>query len=176
VTDIGRAITSEILVAYAQCPRKAYMLLYSDEEGASHEYVRILEQRKIDNQDAYLTSFRREHSTACPYSIDGLRNGNDFCINATLRAGVFEASCGILTKVGLPSSLGEYSYEPTTFVGTYRVSKDQKLELFFAGYVLGIIQGTQPVAGIIVGIGPKSHKVKLENSGEALAPLLEDLQ
>ena len=176
MTNVSRTITSEVVVAYAQCPRKAHMLLYSDEEGAPHEYVRILEQCKIANQDAYLTSFRREHPTVRPYSIDGLRNGHDFCINATLRAGVFEAPYGILTKVDLPSSLGEYSYEPTTFVGTHRISKDHKLELFFAGYVLGQIQGTLPVVGRIVGIGPKSHKVKLDGSGKTLTLLLEDLQ
>jgi hypothetical protein len=35
-------ITSEIVVAYAQCPRKAYLLLYSPEQGEPHEYVRML--------------------------------------------------------------------------------------------------------------------------------------
>jgi predicted RecB family nuclease len=176
VTNVNKTITSEIMVAYAQCPRKAHMLLYSDEKGAPHEYVRILEQRKITNRDAYLISFGREHLNVCPYSIDSLRNGSDFCINVTLQAGVFEAICGILTKVASPSSLGEYSYEPTVFIGTYRISRDQKLELFFVGKVLEQIQGTPPAVGRIVGMGPKLHKVKLEKSGKTLAPLLEDLQ
>ncbi|MBN1579974.1 MAG: IS66 family transposase [Anaerolineae bacterium] len=176
VTNVNKTITSEVLVSYVQCPRKAHMLLYSDEEGAPHEYVRILEQRKIANRDAYLASFRREHPTVCQYSTGDLGNGSDFFTNVTLRAGVFEATCGILTKVASSSSLGEHSYEPTTFVGTHRISKDQKLELFFAACAVEQIQGTLPAVGRIVGMGPKSHRVKLENSGKTLAPLLEDLQ
>ena len=108
--------------------------------------------------------------------MDALKSGSDFLISATLQAGTFEAACDILTKVELPSSLGEYSYEPTIFVGTHLISKDQKLALFFVGYVLELIQGTLPVTGRIVGMGPKSHEVKLENSGKMLMPSIEDLQ
>jgi hypothetical protein len=49
VTNVDQIITSEIVVAYARCPRKAHMLLYGDEVGVPHEYVRILEQHKIVN-------------------------------------------------------------------------------------------------------------------------------
>jgi len=173
---MGKTITSEIVVAYAQCPRKAYLLLYTNEQGSPHEYVRILGQRKVANQNAYLDTFRQKHPNVQPYSIDALKGGSDFLINATLQAGMFEAACGILTKVESPSSLGEYSYEPTIFVGTHRVNKDQKLALFFVSHVLGQIQSTPPVVGRIVVMGPKSRKVKLENSGKTLIPLLEDLQ
>jgi hypothetical protein len=37
-------ITSEVVVAYAQCPRKAYLLLFSSAQGELHEYVRLLER------------------------------------------------------------------------------------------------------------------------------------
>ena len=42
-------ITSDVVVAYAQCPRKAYLLLYSPEQGEPHAYVRILEQQRREN-------------------------------------------------------------------------------------------------------------------------------
>jgi len=35
-------ITPAIVVAYAQCPRKAYLLLFSPDKGEPHEYVQIL--------------------------------------------------------------------------------------------------------------------------------------
>ena len=35
------AITSEVVGAYAQCPRKAYLLLFHPEQGQPHEYVCI---------------------------------------------------------------------------------------------------------------------------------------
>jgi len=47
-------ITPEILVAYSQCPRKAFLLLCTDERGMPHEYLRILEQQKRLNQVNYL--------------------------------------------------------------------------------------------------------------------------
>jgi hypothetical protein len=36
-------ITSEVVVAYSQCPRKAYLLLFSLDISEPHEYVQILE-------------------------------------------------------------------------------------------------------------------------------------
>jgi predicted RecB family nuclease len=173
---VNKTITSEIVVAYAQCPRKAYLLLCTDEQGLLHEYAHILEQRKIANQNAYLDTFRRQHPNARLYSIANLKSGSGFLISAMLQVGTYEAACGILTRVEIPSSLGEYSYEPTVFVGTHRINKDQKLALLFAGYVLEQIQGTPPVAGRIIGMGPKSHEVKLENGDKTLTFLLDDLQ
>jgi hypothetical protein len=35
-------ITPEIVVAYSQCPRKAYNLLFTDKQGIPHEYMAIL--------------------------------------------------------------------------------------------------------------------------------------
>jgi len=169
-------ITSEIIVAYAQCPRKAYLLRYTDKQGSPHEYIRILKQQKIANQNTYLDVFRQQHPNARPYNVDNLKSRSPFLIGATLQAGTYEAACGILTRVEIPSSLGKYSYEPTIFVGTHRINNDQKLALFFAGYVLEQIQGTPPVAGRIIGMGSRSRKVRLENSNETLVSLLEDLQ
>jgi len=48
------AITSEIVVAYAQCHRKAYLLLFSPDKGESHEYAQILEQQRCANQERYI--------------------------------------------------------------------------------------------------------------------------
>ena len=46
-------ITSEVVVAYAQCPRKAYLLLFSSDQGNPHEYVRILERQRREHQARY---------------------------------------------------------------------------------------------------------------------------
>ena len=47
-------ITVDIVGAYAQCPRKAYLLLFSPDKGEPHEYVQILEQQRSANQERYL--------------------------------------------------------------------------------------------------------------------------
>src|SRR5215471_3682925 len=45
-TVMPPTITSEVIVAYAQCPRKAYLLLFNPDRGEPHEYVRIREQQQ----------------------------------------------------------------------------------------------------------------------------------
>ena len=84
--------------------------------------------------------------------------------NATLQAEGLEATYGILTKVSGRSSLGNYHYEPTIFVGTHKISAEQKLELFLVGHILDLLQNKPPMNGRIVGGDGKSHRVKLENS------------
>src|SRR6266508_6701913 len=59
-------ITSEVVVAYAQCPRKAYLLLFSPEQGEPHEYVRLLERQQGEHQARYLDRLQSKHSDVQP--------------------------------------------------------------------------------------------------------------
>jgi len=171
-----RTITSEILVSYSQCPRKAYLLLCTNQRGTPNEYMSILRQRQEALQRDYIKELKQKRPDVQSYSPDDLRNGSSFLINAKLKADGFEAECGILTKVAGSSAFGRYSYEPTLFVGTHKIDKHQKLALFFVGYVLGQIQGKQTAVGRIAGADGRSHRTKLENSSRVLVPLLEPLQ
>ena len=136
---MNKTITSEILVSYSQCPRKAYLLLCTNKRGIRHEYARILQQQKEALQREYIRGLKQKNADVQPYSLDNLKSRSDFLVNATLKAEGLEADCGILTKVDGSSSLGRYSYEPTLFIGTHKIDKYQKLALFFVGYVLGQI-------------------------------------
>src|SRR6266536_1992286 len=69
------AITSEIVVAYTQCPRKAYLLLVSPDQGEPHEYVRILEQQQRENHARYLDCLQHKHTDVQPYPY------NDTCLD-----------------------------------------------------------------------------------------------
>src|SRR6266852_6021524 len=80
------AITSEVVVAYAQCPRKAYLLLFSPEQGEPHEYVRILERQRSKNQVRYLDRLQHKHADVHPYTVKNLGNGSGMLINACLQA------------------------------------------------------------------------------------------
>lgn len=173
---MNRPITSEILVAYSQCPRNAFLLLCTEEKGTPHEYVRILQRQRIANQSKYINDLKQKKSDVQRYDINNLQRGSDFLFNATLKAEGLEADCDVLTKVEESSSLGEYSYEPTIVVGTHSIAKQQRLELFFVGYVLGQIQDNAPPAGRIIVMGQKSREVKLENCTKTLIPLLEPLR
>jgi predicted RecB family nuclease len=173
---MSRTITSEILVAYSQCPRKAFLLLCTSERGTPHEYTEILEKQRQINQRKYLDILRRKNVNVQSYSPDNLKNKHEFLTNATLRANGLAAECAILSKVRTHSTLGHYSYEPTIFVGTYSIKKEHKLELCFVSYVLEQVQNKRPVSGRIIGLDDKSHKVKLENGLRTLLPSLEPLQ
>jgi predicted RecB family nuclease len=169
-------ITADIVVAYAQCPRKAYLLLFSPDKGEPHEYVQILEQQRHTNQGRYIDHLQHTHADVQPYSVENLRKGSQALINAHLQADGLAADCGVLTRVEGTSTFGKYSYEPSIFAGTHSISNEQKLELSFVGYVLERLQSTSPAAGRMIGIDGKAHTVKLEESTKVLKPLLEPLQ
>ena len=92
-------ITTEIVVAYSQCPRKAYLLLFSPDKGEPHEYVQILEQQRCENQERYLDRLQQTHADVQPYSVENLRKGSKVLINAHLQVDGFAADCGVLTRV-----------------------------------------------------------------------------
>ena len=123
------AITTDIVVAYSQCPRKAYLLLFSPDKGAPHEYVQILEQQRCATQERYVDRLKQTHADVQPYSLEHLRKGSKVLINAHLQVDGFAAECGVLTRVEGTSTFGPYSYEPSIFVGTHSISNEHKLEL-----------------------------------------------
>ena len=169
-------ITSEIVVAYSQCPQKAFLLLCTEEKGTLHEYEQILQQQKLTTQNQFLTTLSQTNLDIQFYTPAALISACDAFVNANLMTEGHEAVCSMLTKVVQPSSLGEYSYEPAIVVGTHSITKEQKLELLFAGYVLEKIQGKVPEHGKIIDVDGISHHVKLGESANILLPLLRPLQ
>jgi hypothetical protein len=155
-------ITSEVFVAYSQCPRKAYKMLFSDDKGTPHDYSRIIEERKRTHQAEYLEVFKQEHIDAKKYDENNFK-GNDFFVEARLKSEYWEAYCHVLTKVDADSSRRKSIYEPTIIIGNYSITNEQKTELLFIGKILGQIQKQLPAVGIIVGMDGKAHRVKLES-------------
>lgn len=169
-------ITTDICVAYSHCPRKAFLLLSGAKAGKNHEYVEILAQKKEASQTAYLTKLSQNQSDIHSYETKGLESKSAMLANATLQTDVFQAECGLLTKVATHSALGHYSYEPTIFVGTHSISKEQKLALLVTAHVLEQMQKKQPSKGYIINAGGKTSKVKLDDSAKTLLPVLEPLK
>ena len=121
-----KIITSEVFVAYTQCPLKAFLLLFSDEQGVFYDYPRILEERRQVNKIQYLQKVKQSHENVEQYNQHDL-NEKQFLIEATLRTGFWEAHCDVLTKVEINTS-NKAIYEPTIVVGTYSVIQEQKTE------------------------------------------------
>src|SRR5215510_12539893 len=118
------AITSEIVVAYAQCPRKAYLLLFSPDPGNPHEYVRILERQRREHQAQYLAHLQHKYADVQPYTGENLGNGSSVLLNACLQALGLVAVCDVLTRVKGSPPGGSPRYEPALCVGTYNISKE----------------------------------------------------
>src|SRR5256885_4666029 len=106
-------ITPDIVVAYSQCPRKAYLLLFSPDKGEPHEYAQLLEQQRCENQERYIDHLQHTHADVQPYSLENLRKGSKVLIKAQLQVDGFAANCGVLTRVEGTSTFGKHSYEPT---------------------------------------------------------------
>jgi hypothetical protein len=147
-------LTSELIVAHSQCPRKAY-LLRGGAPGEPHEYVRVLERRASANRERFLSTIVETGEVAT---------------RRVLRQGDFKAYCDVLTRRG-----GE-DYEPTLVVGTGRITKDQRIVLAYVGHVLGQLHGLRPGSGRIVLRDGSARSVKLEASYAALGRVLTALQ
>lgn len=172
---IDKVISSDVFVAYSQCPRKAFLLLFSDDRGTLHDYPRILEERRKVHQAEYIQAFQQVHEEARPYNDKNLKKGEIF-VEATLKVECLEAYCDVLTKVEQDISSQKVTFEPTIAVGTYSITKEQKAELLFIGKVLGQIQKQLPTVGTIVGMDGKVHRVKLESGYKAITPFVKVLQ
>ena len=169
-------INSEVVVAYSHCPRKAFLLLSSDDKKEPHEYVRILENQASINRANYLNAFKQDNICVSLYDTKNIENSCDFQIKARLKAHNLEAYCDVLTKVRTGSSFGKHSYVPTIVVGTHSITEDQRIDLAFVGHVLGHVQNKLPVTGTIVGSEEKAHKVKLDNIYKKLRPIIRTLK
>ena len=169
-------ISSEVVVAYFHCPRKAFLLLFSEVNKEPHEYVRIIENRANTNRAIYLNLLKRDNIDVSDYDPDNVKKDNDFLIEATLNTDCLESYCDVIKRVGSRQSFGIDIYEPTIVVGTHTITKEQKIELAFVGHVLGKVQNKLPVAGTIIGVDQQDHRVKLENIYKELRPIIKTLE
>ncbi|MBW4565919.1 MAG: IS66 family transposase [Mojavia pulchra JT2-VF2] len=173
---MAKVITSQILVAYAQCPYKAFLLMCGEPSRELHEHEQIVEQQKSHVKTKYIDVLKKDNPNVQLYQQNNLEHGIDYLINAQLSIGTLLATCCFLKKVNDKSSLGNFSYEPNIFIGSYQINETAKLELFFIGYVLAQIQGCLPNVGHIITVDGKSHRIRFKNIEKNLIPILEPLQ
>jgi hypothetical protein len=127
---MNKAITSEILISYSQCPRKAYILC-TDQRGIPNEYISIIQQRKEALQRNYINAFKQNNPDVQPHSLDNLKSGNNYLTDVNLAIEGFKAECGFLTKINESSPLGNYSYE--RIHQTCRLQGKSFLKFLFSG-------------------------------------------
>jgi len=136
-------------------------VLRGEPERSLHEYEHVLNERAArrrlqhiaDLPDNDLPALLRDE-THNPLA------GN--CDPA--RAVVVEdliATCDALVRGTAKVGRAHARYEPHLVAGTHAISKEQKLALAYAGYVIGQTKRYLPATGFIVPVGSKPRLVRL---------------
>lgn len=151
---MNQVITTQSVVAYAQCPRKAFFLLRGDPKAFPHEYDRALEDRTRVQRSKYVVELADDDQT-CPRTDDG--------IDRVVSADDLLATCDALVKARPRAGRIHSLCEPHLVVGIHGVSVEQKLALAYAGYVAGQTRRYLPATGSIIAFGGQSQRVALRS-------------
>jgi predicted RecB family nuclease len=173
---VQKPITPDVVVAYRHCPRKAFLLLCTDQQGAPHDYACMVAHRQQANHAIYVDRLKQQHPEVRPYTEIAPRPGHAVLIEATLRTLDLEASCAALVPAARGAARRGHLYEPTIVAGTHTIDHDQRLAVLFAGYVLGQLQKALPGAGTIVSLGGQVHRVPLAKQYARLTPIISVLR
>ena len=163
-------VTSDLVEAYSECRRKAFLILKGESSCEGHPYVTAVSERAAKNR---LNSL-------------GSREGGDVA-NRDGQAGEITPVKGPTLSVGdllVTSDIGLSSdqpgsqprHEPHLVVGTTAVTAGQKLQLAFAGYVIGELNGERPKHGIIVKFDRQPKRVSLHSQYQYIGSIVEVLR
>ncbi len=94
----AKTIRAEVVAAYSHCPRKAFLLHCTEDQGARQEYLAILEERTKVNRTQYLAALYQTNASIRSYG-DGAISSVDVLTEANLRAADLEAYCDVLARV-----------------------------------------------------------------------------
>ena len=162
---MGPIITSDIVEAYALCPRKAFLLLRGEQVKVPHEYARIIEEQEAENRQAYRAGMvEAAGATGARHPAD-LEAGHDVILDAVVVADGLEARCDALTTSKGTVGKRGCSYEPVKVLGTRQVTKSQIVGLAYLGHVLGQVQPRPSATGTLIRLG--GQVVPGEARGEA---------
>ncbi len=141
---MNRAITSQLVQAYSQCARKAFLLAHG-QKGSPHEYAQLVEEQEVAERDVYRKSKMKE--TSGLLSAADLAAGLELLVDAAISVEGLDAHFDALKRVPNPSSSGSTRYEPEMFVGSGKIDRTKVIGLAYLGHVLGLLQHQRPAAG-----------------------------
>jgi predicted RecB family nuclease len=158
---MNHLITTESVIAYALCLRRAFFVLRGEPEGLRHEYECALDERAAGRRSRYLenlpgnelSSFQRNNTKG--HLVRG------FDPTRVVTAENLVAACDALIKKTSERGTGHARYEPHLVVGTHTVSKEHKMALAYAGYVVGQAKRYLPSAGFIVPADGRPRLIRL---------------
>ncbi|MFT5328284.1 MAG: putative RecB family nuclease [Planctomycetaceae bacterium] len=163
-------ITSQSVVAYSQCPRKAFLILSGEPQTCQHEYEQILEERALTARTDYLAGLSSKEQTSTWLNADDKGRTTAVC------AGNLVATCDALITSDSSAKKSDASHVPHLVVGTARVSKEQKLALAYAGHVVGKLTRRFPESGYIVPRDGVPQSVRLSTLYSVVRSIIASLK
>src|SRR5437879_5104862 len=111
-----QTITSDLVEAYSQCPRKAFLMMAGVANPGAHEYVQITDEQAAANRQAYRVKLGQAETFPLGGVAD-LNTGPKVIADAELATEGLYARCDFLMKLHESSRLGRFSYEPVKVIG-----------------------------------------------------------
>jgi predicted RecB family nuclease len=167
-------ITTDLVEAYAHCPRKGYLLMTGAPNPGPHEYLKIVGELAAATRHAHLCRIGTVRHLPYTGPAD-LRADTEILTGADLLADGLKTHCDFLTKATGPTGLG-HGYEPGMAIGTRRVGRIDAIGLAYRGLVLGQVQGRLPAAGTVVRLGGRPCRVKLSAKYKEVRRIVEALR
>lgn len=146
-------ITDDVIDSLQHCRLKAYFQLIG-EQGNLSEYEKLLIEQRSAQQPKTIEKIRRDYGETevtidLKLSLSDLRKGDAFILGACLEDDRYSVHFDAVHKIGGPSALGGFRYEPVLFCAAPRVRAPDRRQLATRAVLLGRIQGSLPSGGSV---------------------------
>lgn len=139
-------------------------------------YTELIEELKQRARKEFVAAASLKHAISVPAESFDAAAEADFYLDVVLQDGDLSASCDFANRIRAKGYVPLKGYEPGIIVGTQQVTGEQKMELAFVGYVLGLLQNDVPDYGTVVTASGKAHRVRLGGHYSQVKELLAALR
>ena len=150
-------ITSDLIEALSQCRRKAFFICRGEPTGVEHDYVQIMRLRESNHRGEFRDSVTRLGSDS-----HDLWARLIVCPNGLLETGDLRADCDAVSAAEGKTPNRNSAYEPHLAVGIHSITREQRLRLAFAGFVLGESRQYRPSSGVLIPMSGKPQRMQLD--------------
>jgi len=134
------------------------------------------EQLLLNYQNQAFRAYSEKLPNTPVYTENSLKNGFDSLKNCKIELDGFSFESKLVVKKEGKSALGKFSYESVVFSGTNQITKENRLELAFLGFLLEKLQRKFPAKGVIIDKKGGKHQVELAKFKKPLALAIADIQ
>ena len=152
-----KQISPQLIAAYFQCSRKAYLMYNSVDKYELTDYETVIVKAK---EKASKTYFQKNE--AQNFKIGILNNGISIIYGTKIRVDCFDFDCNLLIRKEGKSKFGNFYYEPGIFIGTNKISKENRMELAFLSLVLEKVQAKSSDTAFVINKKGEQQRLNLK--------------